>query len=257
MRNTRRARASENALETAGTSDGWRIRHRFRFTFGRSTPATGFDGISSSATAPFSTSWRRLTQMLTVFAGTSSASRRRTRRRRADGSPRPASGRTSPQLLEPLPGHLHGGRLPAPLRLGPLEPGRRVLRERGRGRLAPAPPLDLHEPLPERGLRLLAGDAVRFAADRLLDLPAVRVRVLDPPRHAAGALVPDDAAALGIAAASDGALTRAPPQRQAGGGHGDSRRRPESSRPRRIVRLIRSVRNSRCPDVGPLVGRRQ
>ena len=34
------------------------IRHRLRLTFGCSTPLTGFDGINSSATAPFVTSWR-------------------------------------------------------------------------------------------------------------------------------------------------------------------------------------------------------
>lgn len=48
VRNTLRARLSENALQTRGTSTGSRIRHRLRSTFGRWTFATGFVSTSCS-----------------------------------------------------------------------------------------------------------------------------------------------------------------------------------------------------------------
>jgi hypothetical protein len=51
VRNTFRARSSEKALETAGTSFGWRSRHLRCGIFGRSIRLAGFDWINSSRSA--------------------------------------------------------------------------------------------------------------------------------------------------------------------------------------------------------------
>ena len=68
VRNVSRARSSVNARATRCTSAGSRIRHRFRSTFGHSTPSAAFESISSSRRAVFSRSWRTPRLSWTVLA---------------------------------------------------------------------------------------------------------------------------------------------------------------------------------------------